>query len=194
MTFQRILFLGAIASCALLAAGADARAGYSWTTSPVSPTAAPAGVTDTFTSISGTSPVDSLVSESFVTVSYTPTSASPVSGTQTLAWTETLTSTTTVQTEEFAIFGPLTIYSASTGGVAANFAATIIPVLGSGFGLIPTGYSSISSLGKAANLGFIITPPTAPTIVPAPASMAILGTGLVGVIGFALRRRRATNA
>ena len=28
MTFRRILFLGAIASCALLAAGADARAGY----------------------------------------------------------------------------------------------------------------------------------------------------------------------
>jgi hypothetical protein len=194
MTFRSILFLGAIASCALLAAGDDARAGYTFTTGLVSATPAPAGVADTFTPNSGASPVDSPTSVSLVTVDYTTGSATPVSGTQTLSWTESLTSTTTGQTETFVIFGPLTIFNSSTlGGVAANFVApTIMPVSGSGFGLTFTGYSPTpGSMGRTADFGFIITPPSA---VPEPASMAILGTGLVSVIGFALRRRKAAKA
>jgi len=193
---RRPLLFGALATCALLVASVDARAAYSFTTGTV--TANPpsfSGVTDTFTSINGSNPNDFGNNFNFVTINYSGLSSTPVAGTQTLSWVETLVSTTTGATGTFSIVGTLNVTSASNTGVpAATFSPTITPFgasNGAGFGLVFTGYTAGTfnpGAGTAtANLAFNIS---APTTVPEPASVAILGAGLVGVLGLGLRCRK----
>jgi hypothetical protein len=192
MTFRRILFLGALATCSLLAVGADARADYTYTTGLVTATNSMPGL-DTFTSLSGTIAPTGPAGPSFVEVTYTPTGTF-LDVVQTLSWTETITPLPGGPSATFQISAVLTILAAGPSGVIATLAPpTITPMTAGGFTLLGGSYSSTSgSLGKVAEISFGILPST--TAIPEPASLAILGTGLVGLAGIGGLRRLRNKA
>jgi len=191
MTFRRILFLGALATCSLLAVGADARADYSYTTGLVTATPSMPSL-DMFVSDSSTIPGSGISGPAFVTVNYTP-NGTFTNVVQTLSWTETIATVPNGPSATFSITGVLTIQSASISGVLASFSTTAItPLTGSGFSVVGGQYSSASPSGLIGNISFGIIPST--TAIPEPASLAILGTGLVGLAGIGGLRRLRNKA
>jgi hypothetical protein len=178
MTFRRFLLLGALASCTLLATGADARAAYTYTAGPVTAGPPPAGITDSFTPVAGmvsteTPTLTSLVDFSFTAVGF-PT------GPQSVSWTETLVSTTGAM-QQFSISGTISFLFGEPLFLPSS--VTITPISGSGFTLVSTG-------NNLTNLFFAIVPGSLGAAIPEPASMVMMGTGLVGVLGLGLRRNR----
>jgi len=170
-------------------AGIDARAAYTFSTGMVTANPTNLGsVSETFTPNSGTVATDTSVNRSLVTITYNGLSSTPVSGTQTLSFLETLSSTSTGQSEVLSVNGTLQVNSASTSGVSAVFNTNSITVIsGSGFTLQSTGYATSTTNAAVADLGFNVIPPS---LVPEPMSMAILGSGLCGVLGLALYRQK----
>jgi len=171
-------------------AGIDARASYTFSTGTVTATpASVSGVSETFTPLAGTVATDTSVNRSLVTITYNGLPATAVGPfSQTLSFLETLSSATTGQTEVLSVNGTLTVNSASTSGVSAAFAINSITVVsGSGFTLQSTGYATSTTNVAVADLGFNIIPPS---LVPEPTSVAILGSGLFGVLGLALYRQK----
>jgi hypothetical protein len=188
--FRRTLLLGALSACYLLVAGNSANADYTFAAGAVTFSAPPAGVTETFTPNSGTVSPTAAVNRSLVTVNYTALPATAVSGTQTFSFVETVTSTIPAGAPNlFTVSGTLNIIAASTGGVAASVTGvTITPVTGANFSLSFTGYSNNNaSTPPSGDLGFNIVP------VPEPSSMALIGIGLTGLLGYGWRRREVAR-
>jgi hypothetical protein len=182
------MLLAALASSFVLVAGSGANASYTYTTGPVTASAPPASVTDTFASRSGSVASDVAVGRALVTVTYTTVPVTPISFSQTISFTETLVSSLG-NNQVFLVTGTLNVLSASTVGVAATFTnVTVTSQSGSGFSLSPTGYTDNLTVPNSGDIGFNIVPPTA---VPEPASLAMLCLGLAGVGGVMVRRRSA---
>jgi hypothetical protein len=230
MTFRRILFLGAIASCALLAAGADARAAYIVTTTVSDVTVN--GIAVTTTPISGSSIAVGGVTVSIPDggVSFTTPGGSTIflvnenqsfssigvakeeifinaptgSDSSTFAFTvKSAINGTPAFTETISTTSPYTLaITSGLGGALAPSSASLsftpTSVLIGGVDYVASQPSAVTgAAGSSINpsVALVITPSAVtPSVIPEPASMAILGTGLMGIIGFTLRRRKAANA
>jgi hypothetical protein len=199
MMLRRMMLLGSLAA-AMFLTGGEARAGYSFTTGTVTanPLLIGGTVSDTFTTLNSSIATDQAANYNFVTINYSNLTTTPVSGSQTLSWVETLVSTTTGATGTFSIIGTLSVFGATNGGVpAATFSpVSVTPIGGAGgFSVSFTGYDAVTfntSAGTASShLAFNVSPPTtAPAGVPEPASVALLGSGLLGILGVGVRCRK----
>jgi len=202
MTKRRALLLGAFASIALLAAGGNARADYSFSTTS-----------------GGTIPFDGPTNNLILTgqpasqvlnftnsiniqdVEIASATAPPnlISSTVPFSFTLNIVQTpgfqpSTPGSGSVLVSGSLLITRSDVGGEISSLVSMTVPSLTIGNTTYtfstpsyapPVVNSAPNSVG-AGNLSILITP----TIVPEPASLAMMGTGLAGILGLGLRRSR----
>jgi hypothetical protein len=203
MTFRGLITIVALAG-ALMLATSTAQAGYSYTAVP-SPAVMPFGVG----SVATLSPVGSV-----------PPGVPVLSGVNDVKVANVALSSTTVppptDTTSYTVTIPITITNAPSPGTPGTGTITLTGTLaftrsdsmGETSTFTPTGFT-----GNGASIGgvtytlsfFSYAPPTVnnpvpgdgaitvaitPNFIPEPASMVMLGCGLVGVLGFGLRRMK----
>jgi len=214
MTFQRTLLLGALASCSLLAAGSSARADYTYTTTAANGgsvsvgtasavnfqgTALQSGSTLTGVNnlniqnigITSTKPVDSPTDTGSFAFNFTidlsqtngPLISQPTgTGSTTVTGTFNVTRADQGGADSNVVFNaiaPVTI-----GGVTYTFSSPVYA---------PPTFNSGAGGSSSGNFSVTITPTA--TANPEPASVVMMGTGLVGLGGLTLiRRRRARRS
>jgi PEP-CTERM motif len=156
-----------LAAAMIVAGSSTSEAAYSYTVSEISLTPASftvGGTTVTFDP--SVLPQSAVVASNFnvSNVGAISSTAPPAFDAGSTTFTEVLKLTDTLgNTEMVSLGGTFAIVSGSTGGIVTTFSGVITPISGSGF--------------NAA--------------VPEPASIAMLGLGLVSAGGFAFRRRMA---
>jgi hypothetical protein len=196
MSFRRMMILGALASCSLLAAGANAQANYTYTTSNVSVTSSGLdGLGVTAAPLSGAVGFDFPVTDNLVSLGYSniATGNTAFMGTITVTFNETLASMTTGTSASFAVTETLGVVDSAAGIALQTITATIVPTATGGFSLTQPNYIKDPTTATAALLGFTITVPTA-AVVPEPTGIVLMGMGVVGAIGFGVRRSRKAKA
>jgi hypothetical protein len=194
---NRIFALVALAAAMVFAGSSTTEAAYSYTVSEMSltPLTFTAGLT-TITFDPSVLPASAMTLSNFnvsnVGAMSTQSPATPDTGST--SFTEIMSiSDNAGHSEMFSLTGTLNLLAGSTGGIATTFTNASINVLsGGGFNVSFAGYApptaGTPATGlTAGNLSILVIPPA----VPEPASVAMLGLGLISVGGFALRRRMA---
>ena len=201
MTNRRALLLGAFASIALLVAGSNARADYSFSTtsggsvpfdtaSTLILTGQPASQVLNFTNQINTQDVE-------IATATAPQNL--INATVPFTFTLNIVQTpgfqpSTAGTGSVTVSGSILVTRSDVGGEISSLVSMTVPPLTIGNttytfstpSYAPPVVNSAPNGVGAGNLSILITP----TIVPEPASLAMMGTGLAGVIGLALRRSR----
>jgi hypothetical protein len=203
----RITRLAALVATMLFAVSASSQAGYQLVASAITATPANAtlgGTTFTFTPSAGGTQTGATISNfNTIDVAVTSSTLAPNSDSGTITISQTLTFTPATVgasgpagfgTEVFTLSGTLTLVAGNSTGIASTFSGTVTQVSGSGYTVSFAGYAppspgSSGTGGSTGNISILVQPNT--VAVPEPASIAMLGLGLVSVGGLAFRRRMA---
>jgi hypothetical protein len=192
MTYRRALFLGAIASCSLLAAGVSAKADYAYST-VTTPATTVLGI-DGNTSTIGLGPISGSGLTGLQNVALVGV-ADVVAGsgaTGSVPFTTTVTITDPTGSGTITWGGTITFTRSDSSGETSTFTLSTAPnsltldgstyTIGNLVYAQPTVNAQSEGAGRISGLVTV-------TAAPEPASIAMLGLGLVGVGGVSLRRR-----
>jgi PEP-CTERM motif len=193
----RLLSLATLAAAMIFAGGSTSEAAFMYTVSEtmISSTFKVNNTQITFDPSVLPASATSASSFNIADVGASSTTVGPPNDSGSTTFTEVLTIVDNAgHSETVTLTGTLILLSGSTGGIATRFINPTITVGagGSGFDVTDFTYSppTAGSAGTGLTGGsFGIT--VTPNVVPEPASIAMLGLGLVSVGGLSLRRRMA---